>query len=149
MPVSSATPGAEAGGAATAAAPPTFTAPSTRREEVVDTIHGLPLPDLVRDERFGGGKAGTRHPNLLLMSADHDDRVDPLHARKFAAEIQHVIRTASAANGEGAGGQARAAAQPVALLRIEQHAGHRGADLLEQLVEAKADQTAFLIHTVE
>ena len=31
---------------------------------------------------------GTRYPPLLMMSADHDDRVDPMHARKFAAAMQ-------------------------------------------------------------
>ncbi len=61
-----------------------------------------------------------------MMSADHDDRVDPMHARKFTAAIQHV------------GGDAPA------WLRIEKNAGHGGADMVKQQVEQGADLYAFL-----
>jgi prolyl oligopeptidase len=75
-------------------------------------------------------KPGTAYPPLLLLSADHDDRVDPMHARKFAAAMQ------------AAGGKA-----PV-LLRIEKNSGHGGADLLRAEVEKGADRYAFLLaHT--
>jgi prolyl oligopeptidase len=63
-----------------------------------------------------------------MMSADHDDRVDPMHARKLAAAVQH----------------ATASDRPV-LLRIEKNAGHGGADLVRQQVESTADMYAFLI----
>ena len=33
-------------------------------------------------------KTGTRYPALLMMSADSDDRVDPMHARKMVARLQ-------------------------------------------------------------
>jgi prolyl oligopeptidase len=68
-----------------------------------------------------------RYPAVLFDSADHDDRVDPMHARKLAAQIQ-ATQTADL---------------PV-LLRIEQHAGHSGADMVKQQVERAADQLAFL-----
>jgi prolyl oligopeptidase len=75
-------------------------------------------------------KVGEKYPSVLLLSADSDDRVDPLHARKFAAELQ----------GSSSGG-------PV-LLRIERHAGHGGADLVKSAVEEGADRYAFaLAHT--
>jgi prolyl oligopeptidase len=75
-------------------------------------------------------KAGGQYPPLLLLSADHDDRVDPMHARKFAAAMQ-------AAGGES----------PV-LLRVEKNSGHGGADLLKAEVEKGADRYAFLLsHT--
>ena len=60
------------------------------------------------------------------MSSDHDDRVDPMHARKLAAELQHA----------STGG-------PV-LLRIERHAGHGGADRIDQTVNSLADMYSFL-----
>ncbi len=64
-----------------------------------------------------------------MMSADHDDRVDPMHARKFTAAVQ----------------AAQAAADHPVLLRIEAHAGHGGADRVKQTVEQAADTYAFLM----
>jgi prolyl oligopeptidase len=71
--------------------------------------------------------AGTRYPALLMLSADSDDRVDPMHARKFYAAV-------AAASASGL---------PV-LLRIERNAGHGGADLVARMVEEAADSYAFL-----
>ena len=75
-------------------------------------------------------QAGTKYPALLMLSADSDDRVDPMHARKFAAIMQ-----ASSAGG------------PV-LLRIERHAGHGGADLVKAAVEKSADEFAFALSQI-
>jgi prolyl oligopeptidase len=74
--------------------------------------------------------AGVAYPSVLLFSADSDDRVDPLHARKFAAMLQ-----------------ARSAGGPV-LLRIEEHAGHGGADKIQALVDERADAYAFALSRV-
>ncbi len=116
---------------------------------------GVPLLDMVRYHLFGSGKTwveeygsaddaddfkailayspyhrvtqGTAYPATLLLSADSDDRVDPLHARKFAALLQHA----------STGG-------PV-LLRVEAHSGHGGADLVKANVERLADEYAFAL----
>jgi prolyl oligopeptidase len=116
---------------------------------------GVPLLDMVRYHLFGSGKtwieeygsaddaddfkallayspyhhlrSGTKYPATLLMSADHDDRVDPMHARKFAAELQ------------------RASSGGPVLLRVERHSGHGGADLVKSTVEKLADQLAFAL----
>jgi prolyl oligopeptidase len=69
-----------------------------------------------------------KYPALLMDSADHDDRVDPAHARKLAAQIQF----------------AQSGDAPV-LLRIEKNSGHGGADNVKQAVERTADQWAFLL----
>ena len=118
-------------------------------------ICAVPLLDMVRYHLFGSGKTwiseygsaddpaqfkalyayspyqhvkeGTRYPALLLLSADSDDRVDPMHARKFAAAMQNASE----------GG-------PV-FLRIETHSGHGGADLIKATVEKEADKWAFIL----
>jgi prolyl oligopeptidase len=115
----------------------------------------VPLLDMVRYHLFGSGKTwieeygsaddaedfraihayspyqhvaqGRKYPATLLLSADSDDRVDPMHARKFAAELQW------ASNGG-----------PV-LLRVEKHSGHGGADLVKANVEKLADTYAFAL----
>jgi prolyl oligopeptidase len=116
---------------------------------------GVPLLDMVRYPKFGQGQTwvpeygnpddaadfaalyayspyhhvvqGTKYPATLIMSADSDDRVDPMHARKFAAELQWA----------STGG-------PV-LLRVEKHSGHGGADLVKASIEMVADEYAFAL----
>ena len=76
-----------------------------------------------------GVDAGPRqYPAVLFDSADHDDRVDPLHARKLAAVLQ-----------------ANQTAEAPILLRIERNSGHGGADMVKSQVERVADQFAFLL----
>lgn len=118
-------------------------------------ICAVPLLDMVRYHLFGSGKTwiseygsaddpemfpfihayspyqhivpGTAYPALLMDAADSDDRVDPMHARKFTAAIQHATT----------GGPA--------ILRIERNAGHTGADMVGKLVERQADKWAFVM----
>ncbi len=116
---------------------------------------GVPLVDMLRYQKFGSGKTwieeygtadnaadfdsifayspyqhvafGKKYPSVLLLSADSDDRVDPMHARKFAAELQ----------ADSLGG-------PV-LLRVEKNAGHGGADMVKSLVDSVSDELAFAL----
>lgn len=118
-------------------------------------VCAVPLLDMVRYTQFGSGRTwaeeygdssveadfrwlyayspyhhvapGQAYPALLLLSSDHDDRVDPMHARKFAAWVQ----------------AATASHLPV-LLRIEKNAGHGGADQVKQAMAEAADTLAFL-----
>ena len=62
-------------------------------------------------------------PPLLMLASDHDDRVDPMHARKFVAAAQHTGTDA--------------------WLRVEKNAGHGGADLVRASVDRAADSVAF------
>ena len=131
----------------------------TQRPELFSAVLcAVPLLDMVRYHLFGSGKtwiseygsaddaeqfkalfayspyhhikAGTSYPPLLMLSADSDDRVDPMHARKFVAAME----------------AATTGSRP--LLRIEQHSGHGGADLIKAEVEKGADRYAFaLAHT--
>jgi prolyl oligopeptidase len=120
---------------------------------------GVPLLDMVRYHLFGSGKTwieeygssedpadfktllgyspyhhvkpGTKYPSMLMLAADSDDRVDPMHARKFSALVQE----------QSTGGPA--------LLRIEKNAGHGGADMLKSSVHKGADELAFALSQLE
>ena len=83
-------------------------------------------PQQIDNRRFTESR-GFAYPATLLLSADSDDRVDPLHARKMAAALQ-------AASSGG----------PV-LLRIERNAGHGGADQVKSAVQQSADVYAFAL----
>jgi len=69
---------------------------------------------------------GTSYPSILVMTAESDSRVDPMHARKFVARLQ-------AAGSE----------QPV-LLRIETRAGHGQGKPTSKQADELADSWAFL-----
>ena len=111
---------------------------------------GVPLLDMIRYHKFGSGQTWTSEygsaedpeqfatlwgyspyhridgqtlPPLLMLASDHDDRVDPMHARKFVAAAQHSGTDA--------------------WLRVERNAGHGGADLVRASVDRAADSIAF------
>lgn len=67
------------------------------------------------------------YPAVLLTTADHDDRVHPLHSFKYAAALQ------AAQTGD----------RPI-LIRIETSAGHGAGTGLSKLIEENADVLAFL-----
>ena len=129
----------------------------TQRPELYGAvICAVPLLDMVRYHLYGSGKTwipeygsaddpeqfatlhayspyhrvrpGVDYPPTLFMSADSDDRVDPLHARKMVAALQ-------AADPDG---------EPL-LLRIERNAGHGGGDMVKKWVESDVDMYAFLM----
>jgi prolyl oligopeptidase len=72
-------------------------------------------------------KKGTVYPPILITTADTDDRVAPLHAKKFAAALQAAI------TGDN----------PV-LLRVETKAGHGGGKPTSKIIEESSDIYAFL-----
>ena len=118
-------------------------------------VCAVPLLDMVRYHLFGSGRTwiaeygtaedpkqfefihayspyhhiekGTAYPALLMLAADSDDRVDPMHARKFTAYVQ-----------------AASTSDRPALLRIEENAGHGGADMIRKGVEKNVDTFSFL-----
>ncbi len=129
----------------------------TQRPDLFEAVScAVPVLDMVRYHEVGLGKAwipeygdpddpehfrflfryspyhrvtaGTRYPALLVLAADTDDRVDPMHARKFTAAVQ----------------AASTRDEPKALLRVERNAGHGGADLRRSAIARLADEYAFL-----
>jgi prolyl oligopeptidase len=81
-------------------------------------------------------KAGVEYPAILFMTADTDTRVDPMHAKKMAAEMQ-----AEAKNGESK-------TRPI-LLRIESKAGHGAGKPVTKQIEEYTDIYSFLFWQVE
>jgi|WetSurMetagenome_2_1015567.scaffolds.fasta_scaffold07261_2 prolyl oligopeptidase len=73
-------------------------------------------------------KPGTKYPATFVTTADHDDRVVPLHSFKFAATLQ-------AAQGGPA---------PI-LIRIETKAGHGAGKPTDKIIEERADMYGFLL----
>jgi len=72
-------------------------------------------------------KKGTVYPPTLITTADSDDRVAPLHAKKFAAALQ----------------VANAGDNPI-LLRVEVKAGHGGGKPTSKVIDEQSDIYAFL-----
>ncbi len=72
---------------------------------------------------------GKRYPAVLVGTAESDSRVDPMHARKFAARLQ----------------AAKSGAEPV-LLRVESKAGHGAGKPISKLVDQLTDEMGFLFY---
>src|SRR5262249_6452060 len=119
----------------------------------------VPLLDMIRYPLFGEGPAwiseygspkdemqfhelfayspyhhvqkGTTYPSVFLITAENDDRVDPMHARKMAAALQ-------AANDS----------QRPILLRTLQKSAHSGSGAKTPLIDEFTDRLSFLIHEI-
>jgi prolyl oligopeptidase len=122
-------------------------------------VCSAPLLDMVRYERFGLGqlwnveygtaddpeqlgwllgyspyhnvREGTRYPATLFTVFDNDTRVDPLHARKLCALMQHATAAAPEE-------------RPI-LLRRESEVGHSSRSV-SRSVALNSEQLAFLAH---
>jgi prolyl oligopeptidase len=76
-------------------------------------------------------RRGAGYPPLLMLAADSDDRVDPMHARKFTAALQWATPPDV----------------PV-LMRVETNAGHGGSDLARARLEETVDVITFLRESI-
>ena len=77
-------------------------------------------------------KAGVQYPATLVMTADHDDRVVPMHSFKFGATLQ----------------AAQAGPNPV-LIRISINQGHGASgSSLSKTIDAAADTYAFMFYNM-
>ncbi|MGL5856815.1 MAG: prolyl oligopeptidase family serine peptidase [Angustibacter sp.] len=122
-------------------------------------VCSAPLLDMVRYQRFGLGQTwsseygdaadpeqlrwllayspyhrvddGTAYPATLFTVFDSDTRVDPLHARKMAAALQHAT--------------SRPADEAPVLLRREADVGH-GGRALSRSIELSVDALSFAAH---
>lgn len=76
-------------------------------------------------------RAGTRYPAMLVITADHDVRVAPLHSYKLAAALQ----------------AAQAGSAPV-LLRVETTSGHGGGTTVSRRIEQGAELLSFFARSL-
>jgi prolyl oligopeptidase len=77
-------------------------------------------------------KGGTEYPATLITTADHDDRVVPMHSFKFAATLQEKQQ-----------------GDNPALIRISINQGHGASgSSLQKALEIEADQYSFLFYNM-
>lgn len=72
----------------------------------------------------------------MLMTADHDDRVAPLHSLKYAAELQHRAGSCTEQ-------------QAPLLLLVDTKAGHGAGKPTTKVLEEAADRFAFIARAID
>jgi prolyl oligopeptidase len=80
--------------------------------------------------------AAEQLPSVLITTADHDDRVVPLHSLKMAATLQAVA------------GASEHQTRPL-LVRIDSKAGHGAGKSTTKVLDEYADVYAFIAHELE
>lgn len=88
-------------------------------------LHNVRTPQTPKEE----------YPSTLILTADHDDRVSPLHSLKFAAALQTAVRNSPFQN------------NPI-LLRVYSKAGHGAGKPTSKKIEEAADVLTFILKTL-
>jgi len=97
--------------------------PDKNKEDFVAVMKYSPLHTI---------KPGAKYPATFVTTADHDDRVVPLHSFKFTATLQ----------------AAQAGPAPI-LIRIETKAGHGAGKPTDKIIEERADMYGFLLRELK
>ncbi|XP_057772730.1 uncharacterized protein LOC130992195 [Salvia miltiorrhiza] len=74
-----------------------------------------------------------QYPGTMVLTADHDDRVVPLHSLKFIATMQHVLCSPHT--------------NPM-IARVERKAGHGAGKPTNKLIDEAADRYSFMAKMV-
>lgn len=111
---------------------------SDKEEEFHWQIRYSPLHNVRRPWDKPSDKV-IQYPSTMLLTADHDDRVVPLHSLKLLATMQYVLCTSIEKSPQ---------TNPI-IGRIEQKAGHGAGMPTQKIIDEAADRYAFMAKVVD
>ncbi|KAM0938659.1 putative prolyl oligopeptidase [Dioscorea sansibarensis] len=105
--------------------------------DIEEEFHWLikysPLHNVRRPWEEPASKA-SQYPPILLLTADHDDRVVPLHSLKLLATMQYVLCTSIGNSLQ---------TNPI-IARIDRKAGHGAGRPTQKMIDEAADRYSFM-----
>ncbi|KAK2398349.1 prolyl endopeptidase [Trifolium repens] len=111
---------------------------SDKEEEFHWLIKYSPLHNVRRPWEQHPDKS-IQYPSTMLLTADHDDRVVPLHSLKLLATMQHVLVTSLDKSPQ---------TNPI-IARIECKAGHGAGRPTQKTIDEAADRYGFMAKMLE
>ncbi|KAH9616710.1 hypothetical protein KSS87_018152 [Heliosperma pusillum] len=111
---------------------------SDKEEEFQSLIKYSPVHNVRRPWEESSNPM-SQYPSTMLLTADHDDRVVPLHSLKLLATMQHILAT-SLENGPQK--------NPI-IGRIECKAGHGAGRPTQKQIDEAADRYSFMAKVVD
>lgn len=76
----------------------------------------------------------SRYPNMLVLTADHDDRVVPAHSYKFISELQYKL--------------GKKFPETPMMIRIDSNSGHGAGKPISKWIEEYTDCVCFLMNSM-
>ncbi|KAK1325387.1 hypothetical protein QJS10_CPA01g00311 [Acorus calamus] len=107
---------------------------SDKEEEFNWLIKYSPLHNVKRPWEQTNNQKTIQYPSTMLLTADHDDRVVPLHSLKLLATMQYVLCTSVVNSPQ---------TNPI-VGRIDSKAGHGAGRPTQKLIDEAADRYSFM-----